>query len=39
MGEHIAQALVKSGKHNVTALTRHGSKNEVPSGVKAIPVD
>ena len=39
MGEHIAKALVKTGKHTVTALTRQGSKNEVPSGVKAIPVD
>ena len=39
MGEHIAKALVKTGKHTVTALTRQGSKNEVPWGVKAIPVD
>ena len=39
MGEHIAKALVKTGKHTVTALTRQGSKTEVPSGVKAIPVD
>ncbi len=39
MGEHIAKALVKTGKHTVIALTRQGSKNEVPSGVKAIPVD
>ena len=39
MGEHITKALVKTGKHTVTALTRQGSKNEVPSGVKAIPVD
>ena len=39
MGEHFAHALVKTGKHTVTALTRQGSKNEIPSGVKAIPVD
>ena len=39
MGEHIAQALVKTGKHTVTALTRQGSKNELPSGVKVISVD
>lgn len=39
MGEHIAKVLVKTGKHTVTALTRQGSKNKVPSGVKAIPVD
>ena len=39
MGEYIAKAIVKTGKHTVTALTRQGSKNEVPSGVKSIPVD
>ena len=39
MGEHIAKALVETGKHTVTALTRQGSKNQVPSGVKAVPVD
>ncbi len=39
MGEHFANALVKTGKHTVTALTRQGSKNKVLSGVKAIPVD
>ena len=39
MGEHFAKSLVKTGKHTVTVLTRQGSKNEVPSGVKAIPVD
>lgn len=39
MGEHIAKALIKTGKHIVTALTRQSSKNQVPSGVKTIPVD
>ena len=39
MGTPIATALVKTGRHTVTALTRQGSKNEVPSGVRAIPVD
>ncbi len=39
MGEHIAKALVQTGKHTVTALTRYGSTNQTPSGVTAIPVD
>ena len=39
MGEHIIKALVKGSKHTVTALTRKGSKPQVPSGVKVIPVD
>ncbi len=39
MGEHIAKALVQTGKHTVTVLTRQGSTKQVPSGVKAIPVD
>jgi hypothetical protein len=39
MGEPIAKALLQTGKHTVTALTRKGSKNTVPAGVTAIPVD
>ncbi|KAF2194357.1 NAD(P)-binding protein [Zopfia rhizophila CBS 207.26] len=39
IGTPLATALVKTGKHTVTALTRQGSKNEVPPGVKAVPVD
>ncbi|KAI9684240.1 MAG: hypothetical protein M1822_005713 [Bathelium mastoideum] len=39
IGEHITKALLKTGKHTVTALTRQGSKNEVPPGAKAISVD
>ena len=39
IGEFIAKALVKTGKHTVTALTRPGSKSKIPSGVKAVPVD
>jgi uncharacterized protein YbjT (DUF2867 family) len=39
MGGHIVQALLQTGKHTVTALTRQGSKNELPSGVKANPVN
>lgn len=31
--------MVNTGKHIVTALTRHGSKNEAPTGVKVISVD
>ena len=39
MGEHIIKALVKGSKHTITALTRKGSKPQVPSGVNVIPVD
>lgn len=39
MGAHFAKAMLQTGKHTVTALTRQGSKNELPAGVKAVPVD
>ncbi|RDL30664.1 Uncharacterized protein BP5553_10009 [Venustampulla echinocandica] len=39
IGTHLATALVKTGKHTVTALTRLGSENKVPPGVKAVSVD
>ncbi|KAL8831334.1 MAG: hypothetical protein Q9191_000921 [Dirinaria sp. TL-2023a] len=39
MGEHIIKALIKAGKHTVTALTRHDSRNSVPSGCRTVPVD
>ena len=39
IGEHIARALVQAGKHTITALTRRGSKNSIPPGIKALPVD
>ncbi|KAK4041054.1 hypothetical protein C8A01DRAFT_15123 [Parachaetomium inaequale] len=39
LGSHFATALLRTGKHTVTALTRAGSKNELPAGVVAAPVD
>ncbi|KAG8526339.1 uncharacterized protein KY384_000332 [Bacidia gigantensis] len=39
IGQYITKALVDTGKHTITALTRQGSKNELPSGVKTILVD
>ena len=39
IGEHIARQLVQTGRHSVTALTRPGSKNILPQGVKAVTVD
>ena len=32
-------ALLKTGKHTITALTRVGSKGEFPEGVKVVEVD
>lgn len=39
IGEHFAKALVATGQHSVTALTRRGSKSALPAGVKICPVD
>ncbi|KAK2597898.1 hypothetical protein N8I77_012651 [Diaporthe amygdali] len=39
LGKHIAQELVKTGKHVVTALTRSGSNNKLPEGVSPVIVD
>ena len=39
MGKHIAEALVKTGKHQVTAITRSDSKSALPSGVQVARVD
>ncbi|KAL9082889.1 MAG: hypothetical protein Q9165_008742 [Trypethelium subeluteriae] len=39
MGEQFTKALVRTGKHTVTALTRQGSQNQVPAGVKPITVN
>ncbi|KAE8375718.1 hypothetical protein BDV26DRAFT_299473 [Aspergillus bertholletiae] len=39
IGKLITEALVKTGKHVVTAITRQGSTNELPHGVIAAPVD
>jgi hypothetical protein len=39
IGQPITDALLKTGKHTVTAITRHGSSSTLPEGVKAIKVD
>ena len=39
IGGSFARALVQAGKHTVTALTRAGSTNKQPEGVKAVEVD
>lgn len=39
LGKYIAQELVKTGKHTVTALTRSGSTNKLPEGVNPATVD
>ncbi|EON97774.1 putative oxidoreductase protein [Phaeoacremonium minimum UCRPA7] len=39
VGKYFTHSLLGTGKHTVTALTRPGSKNVLPEGVKAIAVD
>lgn len=39
VGKYIAQELVKTGKHIVTALTRSGSTNKLPDGAIPVTVD
>lgn len=39
LGTYFAKALIATGRHTVTALTRPGSANQLAAGVKAIPVD
>ncbi|KAJ5899434.1 hypothetical protein N7495_004178 [Penicillium taxi] len=39
VGSHLAAALLKTGKHSVTALSRKGSRNKLPEGVKVALVD
>lgn len=39
MGKFIAQELVKTGKHTVTAITRSDSTNKLPEGVSSVNVD
>lgn len=35
----MAKALIQTGKHTVTALTRHDSQSKLPDGVKIAKVD
>jgi saccharopine dehydrogenase-like NADP-dependent oxidoreductase len=39
VGKYITEALVKTGKHTVTALTREDSTNKLPEGVTTIAVN
>ncbi|KUJ10990.1 putative oxidoreductase CipA [Mollisia scopiformis] len=39
IGSHFAEALLKTGKHTVTALVRAESKSVLPNGVKAAPIN
>ncbi|KAJ5099739.1 hypothetical protein N7532_006740 [Penicillium argentinense] len=39
IGSHIANALLETGKHNVTALSRKDSGTKLPEGVLVAPVD
>ncbi|KAL3483361.1 putative isoflavone reductase family protein [Aspergillus germanicus] len=39
IGRHITTALLSTGKHTVTALSRAGSTNTLPAGVQTVTVD
>ncbi|KAJ5415235.1 hypothetical protein N7465_003930 [Penicillium sp. CMV-2018d] len=39
IGSHIVAALLETGKHKVTALSRKDSSNKLPEGVLVAPVD
>ncbi|EWZ38900.1 hypothetical protein FOZG_08145 [Fusarium oxysporum Fo47] len=39
VGSHIANALLQTGKHTITALTRQGSTNSLPNGIIVAPID
>ena len=39
VGSALAKALVKTGKHTVTAITREGSKSQIPAGVNVVKVN
>ncbi|TQS31817.1 hypothetical protein Golomagni_07889, partial [Golovinomyces magnicellulatus] len=38
-GSHVTQALLATGKHTVTAITRPDSAHTYPEGVKVVRVD
>ena len=38
-GSHMVNALLKGGKHHITAITREGSTNKMPSGLDVKTVD
>lgn len=39
IGKHITQALLKTEKHTVTAITRPNSTSKLPEGVRIVRVD
>ncbi|KAI9923742.1 hypothetical protein ASPWEDRAFT_45677 [Aspergillus wentii DTO 134E9] len=39
IGSHIAKALLETGRHTVTALSRKDSGNKLPEGVLVAPVN
>ncbi|RBR08302.1 hypothetical protein FVER53590_13196 [Fusarium verticillioides] len=39
VGSHITNALLQTGKHTITALTRLGSTSNLPNGTIVAPVD
>ena len=39
IGEPVIDHLLQAGKHNITALTRSGSKADFPDNVKTAKVD
>jgi hypothetical protein len=38
-GKHLTEALLKTGKHTVTAITRTNSTNKLPEGVRVVRAD
>jgi hypothetical protein len=38
-GKHLTEALLNTGNHTVTAITRPDSKSQLPEGVRAARVD
>ncbi|CAG7972396.1 unnamed protein product [Penicillium olsonii] len=39
IGSHIVKALLETGRHTVTAISRKGSDNKLPEGVQIAPVN
>ena len=39
VGKHLTEGLLKNGKHTVTAISRPGSTNKLPEGVRVARVD
>ena len=39
MGSHFTSALLETGKHSITAITRAGSTSTLPPGVAKVVVD